>query len=411
MARGIRLQTGGPQGTRSSWGQGGEGVEPSVELFPFIGHSTSAQACGDLGDDPTKPGDWPGDRQCILRLPEDIARRVTECLAPPEAESEPGAGAEAQAAPPELQLELEPLGPAAAGAPPGRRWKVRAFGEALNGTLVDLPGKMESHVLLSGPETEAVGGTGTAAYKSTDIYQMLIVHRGEEPSGATRQLDRRTYQWGSGITPPARGLRPYRFRTRPPADSEFAVAQIGEVVSAIRARMDNQEYVYEELLEVDEAEAQEIRIKQVDQVWRPPNLDKLCPDRGGAGTPGAPCAARAPSAASGSTGAPRHGLQPTGAGAAAAAAPAASAGPSGRATAAPAAAGAPTRGTGSAASVASIGSAGSTGKVPQATKAAGAGSAASVGSGGSRGRKHGTTAVEGPSCVGAANQRRKLRLF
>lgn len=227
----------------------GDVLEPVQELFPF---------CGTSSDDVTAPGEWPFDRQCILRLPEDLGQKLADCLR--EALER---GAEA----PEPDLQLRPLLPRRPG--PGRHvgrvWEVRAFGESLTGTLVDLPCHVESHVLPGGAQE----GGGTA-YKAADVSQMLLVHRGPEPPEAAECLDRRTFQWASGLTPPTRRIRRRKFRGRPPPGSEFAPERIPEAVAAIRERMNGEPYVYEELSEVDEALYLEVLRTQPENVWRPP---------------------------------------------------------------------------------------------------------------------------------------------
>lgn len=228
----------------------GEVLEPSLELFPFCGSGK-----GSNDEDFTAPGDWPFDRQCILRLPEDLAHRMTECLQQGSQSRDP----------PPLDLHLKPETDSRPGRPAGRHWEVRAFGEALNGTLVDLPCHVESHLF---PQQES----GCIAYKAADIGQMLIVHREKEPPNADRDLDRRTFQWSSGLTPPMKRIRKRKFHGLPLADSEFALNNIPEAVAAIRERLANAPYVYEEFTEVDESVRQEILEKQPDNVWRAPSI-------------------------------------------------------------------------------------------------------------------------------------------
>lgn len=290
MARAIKLRALGhlPR-AKATWGSGCDCLEPSLELFPFMGCISGRNQLADK-EDATEPGEWPGDHQCILRLPADLAKRVVACLAKPDDPEDLDAPE-----PEPLDLHMEPvLG--LEGVPTGRRWRVKVFGEMLTGTLVDLPSRVESHVLLKGPQSEAVGGTGTAAYKSADVYQMLIVHRGARPPGASRELDERTFQWNTGLSPPAQKMRSQRFRGLVHPESEFSFSQIGEVEAAIRARMNNEEYSYEELWEVDEAEAQEIKEKYPDSIWRPPRDDPR--EFGGGAASTAAFARRVPSAAS-----------------------------------------------------------------------------------------------------------------
>lgn len=234
-------------------GNGADVLEPVQELFPFCGSGNT--------DDLTNPGEWPFDRQCILRLPEDLGGRLGECLRGHE---------EGRADAPEPELALRPLASRQQARPAGRHWEVRAFGEALGGTLVDLPCHVESHLLARPQGPAAEQGAGGTAYKAADISQMLIVHRGPEPPGAAECLDRRTYEWASGLTPPTRRIRRRKFRGRPPPQSEFAPERIAEAVTAIRERMNNEPYIYEELSEVDESFYFEVLKTQPENVWRPP---------------------------------------------------------------------------------------------------------------------------------------------
>lgn len=220
-------------------------LEPSVELFPFCGDNRE--------DDLTSPGDWPFDRQCIIRFPEDLAVRMDECLQQASNDSTP------------LDLHIKPFPSSRAKEERlvGRHWEVRIFGQSMQGTLVDLPCHVESHVLPQG-ESNCV------AYKSADIAQMLIVHRENDLPDASKLLDHRTFQWASGLTPPTQRIRRRKFRGVPREDSEFASKRISEAVGAIRERMENVPYVYEEVAEVDESVMHEILATQAGNVWKGP---------------------------------------------------------------------------------------------------------------------------------------------
>eukprot|EP00438_Fugacium_kawagutii_P013569 Skav234773 [mRNA] locus=scaffold2396:336211:342209:- [translate_table: standard] len=84
---------------------------------------------------------------------------------------------------------------------------------------------------------------------------MLIVHREEEVPGADRYLDRKTFTWKSGLTPATELVVERRFRGVPPAHSIFAPALIRETTSALKSRLANHPFTFEEEGEVDEASA------------------------------------------------------------------------------------------------------------------------------------------------------------
>jgi len=251
-------------------------------------------------------------------MPEDLGARLDERLREEEAAVAPRAGSRGGA---QLDLHFKPL-PGRPGRPAGRVWDVKAFGESLTGTLVDLPCHVETHVVPKPAGLPGEDGTSPAAYKSADgaspvafksadIFQMLIVHRGPEPPDAAKCLDRRTFQWCSGLTPPTERIRQRKFRGRPPAGSEFAADRIAEAEAAIRERLNGEPYVYEELSEVDEAFHQEILRTQPENVWRPPPeraSDAQAAGEAGSRTSAAKSAAASGSAASRARAVPRRGL-------------------------------------------------------------------------------------------------------
>ena len=139
----------------------------------------------------------------------------------------------------------------------------RGTGKLRNGTLVDLPCHVESHILP--PEsTSQVRAPfhvfcSQALYKSADVQQMLIAHREEEVPDAERPsilvlLLKPRGSWsapfgGAPASPPprrwwwsaasaARGhpdglrLRPLRALEVPPADSIFAAKLVREASTA-----------------------------------------------------------------------------------------------------------------------------------------------------------------------------------
>lgn len=224
------------------------------EHFPFCGSTTP--------EDWSAPGPWPLDRQCVLRLPEDLARRAEAALRTAESRAE-GKGE---------VLDLEIL-----GAKPGegnavnRHWQVKAWGELLHATLVDLPCHVESQMV---PPREACGGSSDAIYKTADVQQMLIVHRELEPPGADECLDRKTFKWKSGLTPPTQLITERKFRGVPGPESKFSRERVVEACRAIRERLAGAPYVYEEETEVDEATFEEIQREQPENIWRPPPGDQ-----------------------------------------------------------------------------------------------------------------------------------------
>ncbi|CAE8712082.1 unnamed protein product [Polarella glacialis] len=113
-------------------------------------------------------------------------------------------------------------------------------------------------------------GQPEVAYKAADVAQMLIVHREAEPPGAARCLDRSTFKWRSGLTPPARLISQRKFRGVPRPESMFSRERIAEATQAIRDRMVSAPFVYEEETEVDEATLQELQQTQPENIWRPP---------------------------------------------------------------------------------------------------------------------------------------------
>lgn len=235
--------------------EAGEAVSEAPELFPFWGNGK---------DDLTAPGDWPFDRQCILRLPNDIAKRLAECLRQ-HVHDHPQKGLASTS---QLDLHLRPNS-AVRNKSATRHWEVKVFGETLKATLVDLPCRVESHLLPKpqGPMSEDC--PGRVAYKSADIEHMLLVHRGPEPEDVFKDLNQRTYEFSSGITPPTQRIRQRKFRSRPPRESEFAAEHVPEAVTAIQERIANAPYIYEECTEVDEAFYLEILRTQPENIWRP----------------------------------------------------------------------------------------------------------------------------------------------
>ncbi|CAL1160887.1 unnamed protein product [Cladocopium goreaui] len=143
-----------------------------------------------------------------------------------------------------------------------RHFHVKAWGEEMHGTVVDLPCRVESHILPP--------GASQALYKSADVAQMLIVHRENEVPGAERYLDKKTFRWRSGLTPPTQLVVDRRFRGVPPSHSMFAPALIRETNAALKSRMANHPFTYEEEGEVDEAFCENIRKEDPQSVWRPP---------------------------------------------------------------------------------------------------------------------------------------------
>ncbi|CAK8995148.1 unnamed protein product [Durusdinium trenchii] len=162
---------------------------------------------------------------------------------------------------PERQGEV-PRGPSAVEtALEGRHFQVKAWGEQMYGTLVDLPCFVESHIL---PPQNA----SQALYKSANVEQMLIVHR-EEELPDTDRLERKTFRWRSGLTPATANVVE-RWKGVPPSNSIFAPPLIREATKALKSRLDRSDFTYEEEAEVDEAFCAKIRQEEPQNVWVPP---------------------------------------------------------------------------------------------------------------------------------------------
>lgn len=237
--------------------------QPQIELFPFCGDGSSSKS-GENAD-LTAPGEWPFDHQCVIRFPEDVAERIRGCLEGTQA---------GQRTATDLDLSLQPDMKTQQAL--GRHWKVWAFGEELIGTLVDLPCHVESHILA--PQTAGRQEPSVpVAYKSADIGQMLIVHRGQpgRPPDAATCLDKRTFKWSSGLTPPTRHIRKRKFHTQPTRTSEFHKDKIRKAVQAIHDRLEHRPYVYEEECEVDEAEYAHIKQTQPETIWTPTSVQNV----------------------------------------------------------------------------------------------------------------------------------------
>eukprot|EP00434_Breviolum_minutum_P039348 symbB.v1.2.034937.t1/scaffold4602.1/size37518/1 len=146
-----------------------------------------------------------------------------------------------------------------------RQFHVKAWGETMHGTIVDLPCRVESHLLP--PEGLQV------LYKSADVAQMLIVHREEKLPGSERHLDKRTFMWRSGLTPATQRVD-QRFRGVPPSNSIFAPALIRETTTALKNRKDRNEFSYEEEVEVDEAFREKMEKEEPNSVWKPKDLPR-----------------------------------------------------------------------------------------------------------------------------------------
>uniref|UniRef100_A0A7S1A9V6 TAFII55 protein conserved region domain-containing protein n=1 Tax=Noctiluca scintillans TaxID=2966 RepID=A0A7S1A9V6_NOCSC len=226
----------------------------SGELYPFCTEGASKKN-DDHMDDLTCPGEWPFDRQCVIRFPPDVAERVGQLIDEREGSSNTA-----------LELRLSPLAPKS-GRPAGRSWNVRAFDEVLSGTLVDLPCFVESHIAT--PWLQDEDGGCPVAYKSADISQMLVVHRGPAD---VKCLDRTNYQWSSGLTPATRHIKARKFQRVQP---EFEPANVREAIRAIRSRIKNEPYRYEEYSEVDEDIHAQLLRTQSENIWKPPPVRSL----------------------------------------------------------------------------------------------------------------------------------------
>lgn len=113
------------------------------------------------------------------------------------------------------------------------------------------------------------------AYKSADVSQMLIVHRGSGPipeaslTAASAGEDHdKAFHWHSGLTAPTKRIRERQFRMLVGA-SIFSPARVRESVASLNALKNNEPYEYEELVEVDEAEYNEILQTKTNGIWRP----------------------------------------------------------------------------------------------------------------------------------------------
>lgn len=234
-----------------------------VELFPFAGdeaRGTVVPTGRIKGKDWTSPGEWPLDYQCVLELPEDLAERASHCLAQ---------GADGGSRDLDLEITIDPA--ARDGIPSGRRWRVKAWGEELKGTLVDLPCHTESHLLP--PKSSENPSTGVL-YKAADITQMLIVHREDELPNK-QYLDTTSYVWKCGLTPPTHLITQRRFRGVPPPESMFAASRVREAVSALQDRMVNVPFSYEVEEEVDAAFIEQLRKDDPGSIWKPPPAEVL----------------------------------------------------------------------------------------------------------------------------------------
>eukprot|EP00747_Dinoflagellata_sp_TGD_P130300 gnl/TRDRNA2_/TRDRNA2_174813_c0_seq2.p1 gnl/TRDRNA2_/TRDRNA2_174813_c0~~gnl/TRDRNA2_/TRDRNA2_174813_c0_seq2.p1 ORF type:complete len:408 (+),score=35.27 gnl/TRDRNA2_/TRDRNA2_174813_c0_seq2:75-1298(+) len=228
-------------------------LQQSLELFPFQDETAGISDDGKPAD-LTAPGDCPTDRQCIVRFPKDVAREVHKCIL------QTGAGTSA----PLLDLRLQP------SSQMSRKWNVWAFGEVLQGTLVDLPCHIESHTPL--PQQGQDDAPSRVAYKSADVSQMLVVHRGRELRGF---LNRGTHLWRSGLTPGTRRIRTRKFNRKPSADSGYVPEKVREAMQAIHDRMDNEPYTYEVYTEVDETVIQDILRDHAGEIYKPPPVRSL----------------------------------------------------------------------------------------------------------------------------------------
>lgn len=229
------------------------------ELYPFCGSK-------DLGDvqaaDLTRPGKWPFDRQCITRFPEDIAERVA-------AELEKAEATENYVS--DFQVDIAPKG----SGHDARHYSVTVFGEKLNGTLVDLPCYVESHLLRPGSSSRAKGeklqsGSKVNAedllYKTADISQMLIVHREDILPGIEAcYRGEKGLEWPSGITPATARIRETRFRKPPPKG-----LPVVEAAAAIKDRMENRTYKYHEIIEMEPEEYNDFLQQNANKIWVPP---------------------------------------------------------------------------------------------------------------------------------------------
>lgn len=210
-------------------------------MFPFCGEASS--------EDYTAPGPWPFDHQCVIRFPEDLARRISQAVEADEKR-------EHSDAPEALDLVITPLDPKS------RRWEVRAFGERLQGTLVDLPRPVESHIL----QDPVKGDTDTTFHKSADITQLLIVHREPEPPGADVELNRKTFVWSSGLTPYTTRIANRSFRECP-----FDPKELHETEQALESWIRGESYKTTQKMEMTDKEVEELRRTQAENIWEPPS--------------------------------------------------------------------------------------------------------------------------------------------
>ena len=175
---------------------------------------------------------WPFDLQCVMRLPVDVAEKITALLR---------TGSQAAGL-----IQVTPLSEIVKGES-HRKFRVRVLDEVMEGVLVDLPTYVETYKTADGNNFS----------KSADVSQMLVVSRGGDEN-IKLQAD-------SGITAPTFKICQRRFR--PPVNT--AEANLSKAESAIISIVGGGTLEWSEETEVT-VDEQNYRIsREPNSVWIP----------------------------------------------------------------------------------------------------------------------------------------------
>jgi len=201
------------------------------------------------------PMEVPFDRQCIIRLPVEIAERVRKILSA----SSTNDSTEIL----KMSIDNELVSGHAFRSysigvvdPHGQRLIPEL---AMKGILVDLPTFVESYKTIN---------QGTTVTKSSDISQMLICFRASEftPPYNPEIQKALNLMYPSGLTPPTANIRYRKFRLPPSKEDVQNTRSAEDVIDNVMSG-GTLEWVVENL--VDEDEAVSRAINEPENVWTP----------------------------------------------------------------------------------------------------------------------------------------------
>jgi hypothetical protein len=197
--------------------------------------------------------EFPYDRQCIIRFPADIARRIRGILENPGTTDL-------------TEIVRITIDPEYVNGHPFRSYSVAVIEKgqeqpqyAMKGILVDLPTYIESYKTINAGETIT---------KSSDISQMLICFRKADfnPPYSPEIQTALNLLYPCGITPPSEKIRYRKFRAPPSKQDLQNLRSAEDVIDSVMSG-GALEWVVE--TQVPEDEAVSRAIHEPDNVWTP----------------------------------------------------------------------------------------------------------------------------------------------